>query len=162
MKDKLKHLLQVFDLKRFIKFGLIGVLNTVVDFVVFYVMDRWLIKDGPTVVLLGAAVVLGPYISNTISYIVANIHSFLWNKFWTFERKNKLTRREVGRYIVTSCGYLIISYIGLAVFMSILRLPAFSGLISEDLVPLAAKVPNVCVTMVYNYLMNKFWVFKEG
>ena len=35
MKEKILHLIEVFDLKRFIKFGFIGVLNTLVDFVVF-------------------------------------------------------------------------------------------------------------------------------
>lgn len=159
MMEKLKHLLKVFDLRKFIKFGLIGVLNTLVDFAVFFVGNK-LIGNGPSVVLFGVALVLGPYISNTISYIVANIHSFFWNKFWTFEKKDKLTRREVGRYIVTSCGFLIISSIGLSIFMSVLSLPAFAGIIPDDLIPLAAKIPNTCVTMVYNYLMNKLWVFR--
>ena len=159
MMEKLKHLLKVFDLRNFIKFGLIGVLNTLVDFAVFFVANK-LIGNGPSVVLFGVALVLGPYISNTISYIVANIHSFFWNKFWTFEKKDKLTRREVGRYIVTSCGFLIISSIGLSIFMSVLSLPAFAGIIPDDLIPLAAKIPNTCVTMVYNYLMNKLWVFR--
>lgn len=157
--EKLKRLLVAFDIRRFLKFGLIGVLNTLVDFVVFYFVNK-LIGDGPALAAFGTVLLLGPYISNTISYIVANIHSFLWNKFWTFEKKDKLTRREVGRYIVTSCGFLVISSIGLSIFMWVFRLPVFAGLIPEDLIPLAAKIPNTCVTMVYNYLMNKFWVFK--
>ena len=136
MKEKILHLIEVFDLKRFIKFGLIGVLNTLVDFVVFYLLNRFVIKSGPTVVLLGVTIVAGPYISNAISYVVANIHSFIWNKFWTFQKKEPLTRREVGRYVVTSCG-----------------------LAARGISP-AAKIPNTCVTMFYNYLMNKFWVFK--
>ena len=61
---------------------------------------------------------------------------------------------------MTSCGFLVISSIGLSIFMSILNLPAFAGLIPAGLIPLAAKIPNTCVTMFYNYLMNKFWVFK--
>ena len=145
---------------RFIKFGLIGVLNTLVDFVVFYLLDKFVIQDGPTVVLLGVTIVAGPYISNAISYVVANIHSFIWNKFWTFQKKEPLTRREVGRYVVTSCGFLIISSIGLSIFMSFFKLPAFAAVIPAGLIPLAAKIPNTCVTMFYNYLMNKFWVFK--
>ena len=160
MKEKILHLIEVFDLKRFIKFGLIGVLNTLVDFVVFYLLDKFVIQDGPTVVLLGATIVSGPYISNAISYVVANIHSFIWNKFWTFQKKEPLTRREVGRYVVTSCGFLIISSIGLSIFMSFFKLPAFAAVIPAGLIPLAAKIPNTCVTMFYNYLMNKFWVFK--
>lgn len=160
MKKNFSYFIKVFDLKRFIKFGLIGVLNTLVDFVVFYLLNRFVIKSGPTVVLLGVTIVAGPYISNAISYVVANIHSFIWNKFWTFQKKEPLTRREVGRYVVTSCGFLIISSIGLSIFMSFFKLPAFAAVIPAGLIPLAAKIPNTCVTMFYNYLMNKFWVFK--
>ena len=36
MREKLICLVRLFDPKRFVKFGLIGVLNTLVDFVVFY------------------------------------------------------------------------------------------------------------------------------
>ena len=61
---------------------------------------------------------------------------------------------------MTSCGFLIISSIGLSIFMSVFQLPAFAAVIPAGLIPLAAKIPNTCVTMFYNYLMNKFWVFK--
>ena len=95
MREKIVFLIQLFDLKKFIKFGLIGVLNTLVDFAVFYVMDRWVIREGPTLVLLGMTVVAGPYLSNAIAYVVANVHSFVWNKLWTFERRDRVTRGEV-------------------------------------------------------------------
>ena len=160
MKEKLIHLLQVFDLKKFIKFGIIGVLNTLVDFAVFYVMDRWVIRDGPTLVLLGMAVVTGPYLSNAVSYVVANIHSFFWNKFWTFQKRGRVTGREAGRYLATSLGYLLISSLSLAVFIRVLSLPVLAGVVSEEWVNPLAKLPTACVTIFYNYLMNKFWVFK--
>ena len=158
MMEKLKHLIKVFDLRKFIKFGLIGVLNTLVDFVVFFFMNK-LIGDGPAVALFGVALVLGPYISNTVSYIVANIHSFIWNKFWTFEKKDRLTRREVGRYLVTSVGYLAVSSAGLAVFIAALHALPVTAALPEDTIRLMAKVPTAGITIFYNYLMNKFWVF---
>ena len=78
MREKLVHLIQVFDLKKFMEFGLIGVLNTLVDFAVFYVMDRWVIREGPTLALLGMTLVAGPYISNAIaagaSYTIGHGH----------------------------------------------------------------------------------------
>ena len=160
MKKKLIHLLQIFDLKKFIKFGLIGVLNTLVDFLVFYVMDRWVIRDGPTLALLGMTIVTGPYLSNAVSYVAANIHSFFWNKFWTFQKRGKVTGREAGRYLMTSAGYLLISSLGLAVFIRVLSLPFLADLIPESWVNPLAKLPTACVTIFYNYLMNKFWVFR--
>ena len=159
MKEKLRHFIRVFDLKKFLKFGLIGILNTLVDFVVFYFMNK-LIGDGPIVAVLGMTVSIGVLAANTISYIVSNIHSFLWNKFWTFKKKERVTGREVGRYLITSCGFLLISSVGLSIFMAILQTPALAGLIPAGLIPLAAKIPNTCITMFYNYLMNKFWVFQ--
>lgn len=159
MMEKLKGLLKAFDLKRFFKFGIIGVLNTLVDFGVFWLMNK-LIGDGPTVVLLGTAILTGPYISNFVAYVVANVHSFLWNKFWTFERKDRITRQEAVRYLVTSVGYVALSTVSLAIFMGILESPALTGLFPADWVPMLAKLPTACVTIFYNYLMNRFWVFR--
>ena len=160
MKEKLVHLIQVFDLKKFVKFGLIGVLNTLVDFAVFYVMDRWVIQEGPALVLLGMTVVAGPYISNAVAYVVANVHSFVWNKLWTFEKRDRVTKGEAARYLMTSAGYLLISSVSLAVCIRILSLPLLAALVPHGWTNLLAKLPTACVTIFYNYLMNKFWVFK--
>lgn len=161
MKEKLIRWIRVFDPKKFLKFGVIGVLNTLVDFAVFYVMDRWVIGEGPTLVLLGTTVAAGLYISNAIAYAAANIHSFIWNKFWTFQKRNRVTRGEAARYLATSAGYLLISSLGLAVFTRVLSAPFLAGIVPDDLVHVLAKLPTACVTIFYNYLMNKFWVFKS-
>ena len=160
MREKILHLIRVFDPKKFIKFGLIGVLNTLVDFAVFYVMDRWVIREGPTLVLLGAAVVTGPYLSNAVAYVVANVHSFVWNKLWTFEKRDRVTKGEALRYLATSAGYVLISTASLAVCIRILSLPLLAPLVPQGWTNLLAKLPTACVTIFYNYLMNKFWVFK--
>lgn len=161
MKEKLIRLIRLFDPKKFLKFGVIGVLNTLVDFGVFYVMDRWVVGEGPTLVLLGTAVAAGLYISNAIAYVVANIHSFIWNKFWTFQKRDRVTRGEAARYLATSAGYLLISSLSLAVFSRALSAPFLAGIVPGDLVHVLAKLPTACVTIFYNYLMNKFWVFRS-
>ena len=160
MKEKLTRLIELFDLKKFVKFGLIGVLNTLVDFGVFYVMDRWVIREGPTLALLGMTVAAGPYISNAVAYVVANVHSFVWNKLWTFEKRDRVTKGEALRYLATSAGYVLISTASLAVCIRILSLPLLAPLVPQGWTNLLAKLPTACVTIFYNYLMNKFWVFK--
>lgn len=161
MKEKLIRFIRLFDPKKFLKFGIIGVLNTLVDFVVFYVMDRWVVGEGPTLVLLGTAVASGLYISNAIAYVVANVHSFIWNKLWTFQKRDRVTRGEAARYLATSAGYLLISSLSLTVFTRILSLPFLAGVIPGNWVNMLAKLPTACITIFYNYLMNKFWVFKS-
>lgn len=160
MKEKLTRLIELFDLKKFVKFGLIGVLNTLVDFGVFYVMDRWVIREGPTLALLGMTVAAGPYLSNAVAYVVANVHSFVWNKLWTFEKRDRVTKGEALRYLATSAGYVLISTASLAVCIRILSLPLLAPLVPRGWTNLLAKLPTACVTIFYNYLMNKFWVFK--
>lgn len=160
MKEKLTRLIKLFDLKKFVKFGLIGVLNTLVDFGVFYVMDRWVIREGPTLALLGMTVAAGPYLSNAVAYVVANVHSFVWNKLWTFEKRDRVTKGEALRYLATSAGYVLISTVSLAVCIRILSLPLLAPLVPRGWTNLLAKLPTACVTIFYNYLMNKFWVFK--
>ena len=157
----MRKMMLAFDLKKFLKFGLIGILNTIVDFAVFYIMDCWVIRDGPTLTLLGISIIAGPYLSNAVSYLAANIHSFFWNRLWTFQKKGRISGGELLRYIATSAGYLLISSAGLAVSIRILSLPLFSTVIPEEWINLAAKIPTFCVTVFYNYLMNKFWVFKN-
>ena len=160
MREKIIRLIVLFDPKKFVKFGLIGVLNTLVDFCVFFVMDRWVVREGPVLALFGAAVAAGPYISNAIAYVVANVHSFVWNKLWTFERRDRVTRGEAVRYLLTSAGYVLISTVSLAVCIRILSLPVIAPLVPQGWTNLLAKLPTACVTIFYNYLMNKFWVFK--
>lgn len=161
MKEKLIHFIRLFDPKKFLKFGIIGVLNTLVDFVVFYIMDRWVVGEGPTLVLLGTTVTAGLYISNAVAYVVANIHSFIWNKLWTFQKRDRVTRGEAARYLTTSAGYLLISSLSLAIFTQVLSSPFLSGVVPDHLVNVLAKLPTACITIFYNYLMNKFWVFKS-
>ena len=161
MKEKLIRWIRVFDPKKFLKFGVVGVLNTLVDFAVFYVMDRWIIGEGPAFVLLGTRVAAGLYISNAVAYAAANIHSFIWNKFWTFQKRDRVTRGEAARYLATSAGYLLISSLGLAVFTRGLSTSLLAGIVPDRWVNPLAKLPTACVTIFYNYLMNKFWVFKS-
>ncbi|MEG2119671.1 MAG: GtrA family protein [Pseudoflavonifractor sp.] len=135
MKEKLLQFLQIFDLRKFAKFGLIGVVNTLLDLGVFYVMNKIFLLD--------------PYLSQIISFFVGALNSFLWNKFWTFEKRGSVTGREVLRYVVTNGGYLLLS-------LGLLRL--LVGALSVD--PFLAKLPTTAFMLLYNYLMNKFWVFR--
>jgi len=56
-----------------VKYGMIGVLNTIITFVVFYVLNTLLSL---------------PYgISNVVAYIAGVINSFLWNRMWVFKSR---------------------------------------------------------------------------
>ena len=60
---------------QFLKFSVVGVTNTVVGFVVFYLLTR----RGVNYI-----------IAQVISYTAGILNSYIWNSFWTF-------RKEIGR-----------------------------------------------------------------
>lgn len=66
-----------FLTKKFLTFGFIGVLNTVISLSVYYVFYR--------------SFQLGAGLSNTIGFIVASVFSYFANAFFTFKPKNKST-----------------------------------------------------------------------
>ena len=72
-----------------LKYGVIGVLNTLITLVVFYLLNT---KMG-----------LAYGISNVVGYIFGVINSFLWNRNWVFKTKNDF-KRELFLFV---CGFLL-------------------------------------------------------
>src|SRR5690625_3400913 len=103
--DFIKKLIIIFDIKKFIKFGMVGVLNTIIDVISFFILN----------VVLG----IGGYIAQVLSFIIATINSFICNKYWTFEKKNPVKGEEIGKYIVVKCCYLGVSLFMLGLFENI-------------------------------------------
>ena len=133
---------------QFIKFSLIGGLNTIIDFSVLNFL-MWLTK-----IYQGSLILL----FNTISFTIAVINSYLWNKYWTFQEKG---RKGIP---VQFLKFLTISIIGVAINSSIVfsittfisPIPGFSRGIWANL----AKAIATIVGLIWNFLGYKFWAFK--
>ena len=73
------------DIVRFIKFGMVGVLNTLVNWVIFFILET-----------CGVYYIL----ANIISYSLSTIHSYLWNTLWVFKYKDKASTDTTFKFIV--------------------------------------------------------------
>jgi putative flippase GtrA len=62
-------------IKQAIKYGVVGVINTLITAVVIWIMMK----------LLGCSDV----VSNVVGYIAGVLNSFIWNKKWTFKSTEK-------------------------------------------------------------------------
>ncbi len=149
MKEKIKHLIRAFDIRKFIKFGTIGVLNTLVDAAIFFVAYRLICTGAglPTNGISNPAWVTA--VAQAIAFVTAALNSFVWNKRWTFEKRGKVSRQEAVRFIVTNVGYYLVSLLLIRWVAALFSVP--------DTV---AKIPATLCMIFYNYLMNKFWVFQ--
>lgn len=137
---------------KFYKFAIVGGIGSVIDFGVFNLLSS----------LLG----LSPLLSSVISFTLAVVNNFIWNRLWTFpETRHIPVAKQLTQFSVVSLA-------GLAI-----RTPLFAYL-EKLLIPIAAStVPNfltptivghnislaivILVVMLWNYFINRFWTFKE-
>jgi putative flippase GtrA len=95
-----------------------------------------------------------------LSFILANINSFYWNKYWTFSQKDaaqKSPHQFVQFFTVSLIGLLINVFIASLVFRSVHPL---AGL-SSDQWGLVGAAAGSLTGMVWNFLGYKFIVFEK-
>lgn len=146
----LKNLLEKFPfIKQFIKFFVVGTINTAIDFLVLNLeMGLTGITSGPSMFLL-----------NSISFSVATTNSFFMNKKWTFEDKGD--QKEGVKF----SQFLIVSVIGITINGGVVYAitsfvnPLFG--MSPQLWANIAKLFATAISLVWNFLGYKFIVFKK-
>ena|SRR3989344_602119 len=128
------------------KFGVIGVLNTLIDWGVLSLL----------LASLGGSLYA---VYKGISFIVANINSYYWNKYWTFSGGvNQKTRGEfIQFFIVSAVGFFINVGIATYVFKSV---SPVGGLNFNQWGILGAAIGSVA-GLAWNFLGYKFFVFKK-
>ena len=134
---------------QFSKFIVIGVLNTGIDFAILnLLMWQTGIYSGRYIILL-----------NAISFSVAVINSYFWNKFWIFRAKETTqTGKEFFQFIAIT---LIGMAINTAIVYSVTTLisPMFG--LSEGLWANLAKVAATGISLIWNFTGYKLLVFKK-
>ena len=123
------------DIVRFLKFGIVGVLNTLVNWIIFFILNT-----------------LGMYyiFSNIIAYSISTIHSYLWNTLWVFKYKDKASTDTTFKFITLNVVGLLLNTVILYILVDLFNLNKMLGLIIITI-----------IIMFINYAVNKIWVFKR-
>lgn len=133
-----------------LKYGVIGVMNTLITLVVFY--------------LLNTRLGLSYGISNVVGYIFGVINSFLWNRNWVFKTKNDV-KRELVLFV---CGFIICLALQLCVSWVLLEGLEWKSL-PDNVIPFfpmekaGQNIVMVLAMVVYtlaNYAYNRFVTFR--
>jgi len=138
--------------KRFIKFSIVGLSGTVVDFGIFNLLSS--LFGFPTIP------------SSVISFIVAVFNNFYWNRHWTYpESKDLPASQQFSKFAVVSLAGLLIR----TPIFSIIENPMInlSGTIFISL-PFSPEVIGhnislaivIVIVLFWNYFANKFWTYK--
>ena len=120
--------------KQFIKFGIVGVSNTLIALGTYYLL-----------LYLGVHYL----ISNAVAFILSVCNAYFWNSRYVFKVKSKSVVPFIKVFTVYTCTGLL-STGSLYFWVDILR-------ISQWIAPLI----NLCITVPLNFLLNKFWAFRE-
>jgi putative flippase GtrA len=129
------------------KFGLVGVLNTLID---LSIINGLIVMTGITGGWQFSAF-------KAVSFGAAVFNSYLWNKFWTFGKKGGVDPKEMTKF-------LIIALIGLGINVSIASIVNYLGPlggIPKGLWPSVAVMVAVIFSMIWNFVGYKMLVFKQ-
>lgn len=131
----IQYLKQQTTLKQFIKFGLIGLLNTFVDLIAYIFFTRVLFYH----YLLAAL----------LAFIIAATSSFILNSYWTFVIQDKLKERYFKFFLVALGGLM---WTELFLYILVDKFFWFD---------LWAKILTVLVVVNWNFFLQKYWTFKK-
>jgi len=147
------------EINRFLKFMVVGVTGTTVDFGLLYLLH----------VVLDFKLVL----ANTISFTAAFINNFTWNRYWTYpdSRSKPISAQLSQFFIVNIFGW------GINTGILLLLEPPLTTLTSSILGAMAlaiagpelphkvgynlAKALATGVVMFWNFFVNRYWTYND-
>jgi len=130
------------------KFFLVGTLNTFIDLGVLNIF----------ILISGIATGLFYSVFKSFSFLIATVNSYFWNKYWTFEKREKPTSGEFLKFLViTFFGFLI--NVGIASFVVNVIGPQFG--MGEKIWASIGAIVAAFFAFVWNFLSSKFIVFKK-
>ena len=135
----------IFDIRQFLKFGLVGILNTVIGTAVMFFSYN----------VLG----LGYWLSSALNYIIGSICSYVLNKRFTFESRRK-SKREIFRFIINiSICYLVAYGVAEPLVRHMILLLRINW--DKSLLEQVAMLFGMCLFVILNFIGQKLFVFKE-
>lgn len=136
--DHIKNRLPRFA-RQAIKFGSVGVINTLLDAGIYFILTRWL------------GMMNSQTLAKAISYTAGICNSYFWNKNWTFRTQKSTSWHMLGLFLLLNLISLGINAGIMAVGLHNLQ---FSELLSLVLATLAA--------MGWNFLTMRHFVFSDS
>lgn len=153
---------------RFVKFGLVGFLGTLLNLAVLVIGQEYLfIHITNTAVRLGA--------SQTLAMSLATLHNFIWHRYWTWADRHFLDVPSgndgdiphisngvgggiphISNFTQQFVRYLLASALALALQF------VLTQVLSNSLHYALANIAAIPITAVINYLLNDLWTFGES
>jgi len=120
----------------FFKFGVVGSLNTIIDFIVYTVLT---------------AVGINYLLSQILSYSCGLLNSYFVNRKWTFKQKEKASLKEFGRFLAVNVVTLLLTLLLLHIFYRELGVNL-----------LLSKLIVTAIGTIFNFIGTRLLVFTKA
>ncbi len=120
---------------QFVKFSLVGILNTVIHYAVFLLFYKLLCVHY--------------LLSSIIGYAAGLLNSFALNKQWTFKTKGKAVGWEFTKFLLVNAAAFGVNIVSLNIFVEIVNIR-----------PEISQIFALGFLVTVNFLGNKLWTFK--
>jgi len=129
------NLVKVQDVKRLIKFGLVGILATFVYYLVLWGM----------VEILNIPVLL----ATSIAFVLVTIENYLLHYNWTFRSSNDHT--------TAFPRFILMNVVGFNINLFIM----FAGVNLWDFNYLLVQAVAIVTVVTWNFVLSHYWIFNE-
>jgi putative flippase GtrA len=130
------------ELERFLKFLVVGTVGFVVDF--------------GTLNLLKLAFGFHLLVANTISFSLAVVSNFTWNRLWTYpDSRSKPIRSQLMQFFVVNIAGWGINTVVLWALA-----PVFQRMVGELGYNIAKAIATV-VVLFWNFFVNRHWTYND-
>ena len=150
--------------KRFIKFALVGISGTIVDFGVFNILTGLFNLAGVFSFFSVEAVI----IASVLSFIIAVFNNYYWNRIWTYPESRQFSHTDqLFKFGTVSVAGLVIrtplfAWIKEPLTNKISSLIGDNFILSAEIVGQNASLASVIVVVLFwNYFINRFWTYKD-
>ena len=139
--------------KRFVKFALVGALGALIDFAVMNALSHW---GNMALVYAG-----------TISFIVAVLNNFTWNRFWTYpESRSRPLFNQLGMFfIVNAAGVAIriptLHYLEPPVLRFVQNSFHTTTITADFYARNLTLAVAVGMVMLWNFFINRYWTYND-
>jgi putative flippase GtrA len=133
---------------QFVRFGLVGCVNTAIDLLVLNCLLRLWLGQGTARLLL----------ANTLAYACGALNSFVFNRYWTFQRTGRPKAREGARFLLMTLAAIACNDLILWLMGKILHPAHLNPMLWTN----SSKVAAIGGTILVSYLGMRLWVFVQS
>lgn len=122
--------------KQFIKFGIVGVSNTLLSLAIYYIL---------------IFINVNYLIANIIAFIISVLNAYYWNNKYVFKNNDNSTFKKLIKVYLSYGITFVLSTVLLYVMVDLMNISKY-----------IAPIINLLITIPLNFLLNKLWAFKKA